>query len=164
MWSLDCLCGQNRRQTVIDSVAYAFDYPGEPCEAFYFGIVRCVMCDSIDFALHQNNSDADTTDSNGDIVPCMVGQRGIGDVSTAEPGGKIKDGAPSESLPLLVPSQRERCTKTRHEETHEVLASVKIRGWTRVCRVPFPTKSTFKILCCRACGDHHGKKERRARF
>nr|UMO78355.1 hypothetical protein [Pandoravirus belohorizontensis] len=122
------------------------------------------MCDSIDFALQQNNSDADTTDSNGDIVPCMVGQRGIGDVSTAEPGGKIKDGAPSESLPLLVPSQRERCTKTRHEETHEVLASVKIRGWTRVCRVPFPTKSTFKILCCRACGDHHGKKERRARF
>lgn len=149
---------------MIDSVTCAFDHPGEPCETFSFGIVRCVVCDSIDFALQQNNADADTTNLDGDIVPYMVGQRGIGTDSTAEPGGKIKDGAPGESLALLVPSQRQRCPQTRREETHEVLGSAKVYGWTRVWRVPFPTKSMFKILGCRVCGDRHGKKERRARF
>lgn len=149
---------------MIDGVAYAFDHPDEPCEKFYFHIVQCAMCNSIDFALQQNNSDADTTDSNGNMVPFMSGQRGLWNGSTAEPAGQVRDSKPSESLPLLVPSQRERCPKTRHQEPHEVLVSVKMRGWTRVCYVPFPTKSTFKILCCSACGDHHGKKERRKRF
>ncbi|AVK75546.1 hypothetical protein pqer_cds_1124 [Pandoravirus quercus] len=162
--TIDCLCGQNRQQTVIDGVAYAFDHPDEPYEEFYFHVVKCAMCDSIDFALQQNNSDADTTDSNGNTVPFMSSQRGLWNGSTAEPAGQVREGKSSESLPLLVPSQRERCPKSRHEERHQVLVSVKMYGWTGVCGVPFPTKSKFKILCCSACGDLHGKKERRERF
>lgn len=149
---------------MLGGAAYEFSHPGEPIEHFYLHIVWCQDCGSFDFAVQHHNSDRDTSDEYGDIAPHVQGRRGFSDVSATIGWGEIVRDKSDESLPLIVAVQRHSCCKEQEAVDHRVLASVKLSGWSRVCRVPFPSEAVFEVLECKLCGAPRGRKVRRARF
>lgn len=149
---------------MLGGAAYEFSHPGEPIDHFYLHIVWCQDCGSFDFALQHHNSDSDTSDEYGDIVPYLPGRRGFTDVSTTIEWGKIVRDESGESLPLFAAMQRHPCCKEQEAVAHKVLTSVKLSGLFRVCGVPFPSEAVFEVLECKLCGVPRGRKVRHARF